>query len=94
LIDPLQEEEWIKFQTKYGIELLASIRIIRVEAVENLSNFKYIYSLLAKRQMIGYFRKNMSKIPVDNGSSLKILIALKIIALANITLIETYVLVV
>jgi hypothetical protein len=52
LIDPLQEEEWIKFQTKYGIELPASIRIIRVEAVENLSNFKYIYSLLAKNSSI------------------------------------------
>jgi hypothetical protein len=42
--------------------------------------------------MIGYFRKNMSNIPVDNGSSLNILITLKIIALANITLIETSVL--
>jgi hypothetical protein len=39
--------------------------------------------------MIGYFRKNMTKIPVDNGSSLNITITLKIIALANITLIET-----
>jgi hypothetical protein len=37
--------------------------------------------------MIGYFRKNMSKIPVDNGSSLSKLITLKIIALTNITLI-------
>jgi hypothetical protein len=53
------------------------------------ANFKYINSLLAKRRMIGYFRKNMSKIPIDNGSSLNILITLKIIALANITLIET-----
>jgi hypothetical protein len=45
--------------------------------------------------MIGYFRKNMSKIPVDNGSSLNKLITLKIIALTNITLIiETSVLVV
>jgi hypothetical protein len=39
--------------------------------------------------MIGYFRKNMSKIPVDNGSSLNKLVTLKIIALTNITLIET-----
>jgi hypothetical protein len=39
--------------------------------------------------MIGYFRKNMSKIPVDNGSSLNIPITIKIIALTNITLIET-----
>jgi hypothetical protein len=39
--------------------------------------------------MIGYFRKNMSKIPGDNGSSLSKLITLKIIALPNIALIET-----
>jgi hypothetical protein len=42
--------------------------------------------------MIEYFQKNMSKIPVDNGSSLNKLITLKIIALTNITLIETSVL--
>jgi hypothetical protein len=39
--------------------------------------------------MIGFFRKNMSKIPGDNGSSLNITITLKINVLANITLIET-----
>jgi hypothetical protein len=39
--------------------------------------------------MIRYFRKNMSKIPADNGSSLNKLITIKIIALTNITLIET-----
>jgi hypothetical protein len=39
--------------------------------------------------MIQYFRKNMSKIPGDNGSSLKKLITIKIITLTNITLIET-----
>jgi hypothetical protein len=39
--------------------------------------------------MIGYFWKNMSKIPDDNGSSLNKLITLKINVLANITLIET-----
>jgi hypothetical protein len=39
--------------------------------------------------MIRYYRKNMSKIPSDNGSSLYKLITLKIIALTNITLIET-----
>jgi hypothetical protein len=44
--------------------------------------------------MIEYLWKNMSKIPGDNGSSLKKLITIKIIALTNITLIETYVLVV
>jgi hypothetical protein len=42
--------------------------------------------------MIGYFRKNMSKIPGDNRSSLNITITIKIIALTNITLIETSVL--
>jgi hypothetical protein len=54
--------------------------------------FKVINSLLGKRHMIEYFRKNMSKIPVDNGSSLNITMTLKIIALTNITLIETSVL--
>jgi hypothetical protein len=44
--------------------------------------------------MIQYFRKKTSNIPVDNGSSLNIPITIKIIALANITLIETSVLVV
>jgi hypothetical protein len=39
--------------------------------------------------MIQYFRKNMSKIPGDNGSSLNITITIKIIALTNIRLIET-----
>ena len=34
-------------------------------------------------------RKNTSNIPVDNGSSLNITIRIKIIALTNITLIET-----
>jgi hypothetical protein len=44
--------------------------------------------------MIQYFRKKTSNISVDNGSSLNIPITIKIIALANITLIETSVLVV
>ena len=38
--------------------------------------------------MIGFFEKNRSYIPVDNGSSLNITIRIKIIALTNITLIE------
>jgi hypothetical protein len=44
--------------------------------------------------MIGCFRKNMSNILGDNGSSLNITITItiKIIALTNITLIETSVL--
>jgi hypothetical protein len=41
-----------------------------------------------------YFRKKTSNIPVDNGSSLNIPVTIKIIALSNITLIETSVLVV
>jgi hypothetical protein len=44
--------------------------------------------------MIQYFRKNMSKIPVDNGSSLNKLITIKINVLANITITKTSVLVV
>jgi hypothetical protein len=39
--------------------------------------------------MIQIFSKTPSKIPGDNGSSLSKLITLKIIALADITLIET-----
>ena len=42
--------------------------------------------------MIGFFEKNRSYIPGDNGSSLNIPITIKIIALANITVIETCVL--
>jgi hypothetical protein len=42
--------------------------------------------------MIGFSGKNMSNIPVDNGSSLNLPITLKIIALTNITLIEISVL--
>jgi hypothetical protein len=34
--------------------------------------------------MIEYFRKNMSNIPGDNGSSLNITITIKTIALTNI----------
>jgi hypothetical protein len=44
--------------------------------------------------MIQYFRKNMSKIPVDNGSSLNKLITKIINILANITITKTSVLVV
>jgi hypothetical protein len=44
--------------------------------------------------MIQYFRKKRSNIPVDNGSSRNIPITIEIIALTNITLIETSVLVV
>jgi hypothetical protein len=94
LIDPVLEEDWIKLQTKYGIELPTSVKIIRLNQLKIWAKIKHINSLLAKRRMIGYFRKNMSKIPVDNGSSLNKLITLKIIALTNITLIETSVLVV
>jgi hypothetical protein len=42
--------------------------------------------------MIRYFKEKMSNIPGDNGSSLNITITIKIIALTNITLIETSVL--
>jgi hypothetical protein len=39
LITLLRDEEQSQFQTKYGIELPASIRIVRVKTVENLSKF-------------------------------------------------------
>ena len=57
------------------------------------SIFKYFSSLLVKDTHDRIFRKNTSYIPVDNGSSLNIPIPIKIIALANITVIETSVLV-
>jgi hypothetical protein len=44
----LTNEERSQFQTKYGIELTASIRIVRVEAVILGANLKYINSLLEK----------------------------------------------
>jgi hypothetical protein len=53
--------------------------------------FKYINSLSLRDDI---FRKNMSKIPVANGSSLNKLITLKIEVLANITITKTSVLVV
>ena len=55
-------------------------------------NFNYLNSLLVKDTHDRIFRKNTSYIPVDNGSSLNIPITIKIIALANITVIETCVL--
>ena len=39
-----------------------------------------------------FFEKNASNIPVDNGSSLNVTIAIKISALVNITIIETSIL--
>ena len=42
--------------------------------------------------MIGFFEKNTSYIPGDNGSSLNIPITIKFIALPNIAVIETPVL--
>jgi hypothetical protein len=90
LIGLIQKEEWSKWKPKYGIELLTSIQFIWVVLVKIRAKIKHIYSLLAKRRiMIGYFQKNMSKIPVDNESSLNVTVTLKIIALTYITLIET-----
>jgi hypothetical protein len=48
------------------------------------AKIKHINSLLAKRHMIQYFRKNMSKIPGDNNNNIHIL--------THITLIETSIL--
>jgi hypothetical protein len=62
------------------------LKLLKIWAI-----FKYINSLLEKETNDRIFSKNMPKIPGDNGSSLNKLIAIKIIALTNITLIETYV---
>jgi hypothetical protein len=48
LIDLIQSIEWIKLQTKYGIEVPASTRIVQVEAVKIGKKFNYINSLLEK----------------------------------------------
>jgi hypothetical protein len=58
-----------KFYTKYGIELPASTRIVRVEAVENLRNFTYINSLLEKEthDWIFFFEKTCPRYPVIMG---------------------------
>ena len=45
-----------------------------------------------KTRIILFYLKNTSNIPVDDGSSLNIPITVKIIALANVTVIETSVL--
>jgi hypothetical protein len=64
------------------------LKLLKIRAT-----FKFINSLLGKRHIIQFLKKNMSKIPGDNGSSLSKLIAMKIIVLNNIKLIETSVLV-
>ena len=51
--------------------------------------FEYINSLLEKDAHDRIFRKNRSYISGDNGSSLNVTIRMKIIALTNITVIET-----
>jgi hypothetical protein len=95
LIRLVQGEDRIKLQTKYKIELPASTWIVRVEAVQNLGNFlAYKLPLRKETHDTIFLKKNMSNIPGDNGSSLNILITVKIIALTHITLIETSVTVV
>jgi hypothetical protein len=39
MVTLLRDEEQSQFQTKNGIELLASIQIVRVKTVETLSEF-------------------------------------------------------
>jgi hypothetical protein len=46
-----------KYQTKYGIELPTSVKIIMLFQLKIWAIFKHINSLLAKRRMIGYFQK-------------------------------------
>ena len=53
----------------------------------------YLNSLLVKDTHGRIFRKNRSNMPVDNGSSINVTIRIKIIALTNIILLETSVLV-
>jgi hypothetical protein len=51
--------------------------------------FKYNLSLRKETHDTIFSKKNMSKIPVDNGSSLNKLITLKINVLANISVTKT-----
>jgi hypothetical protein len=63
------------------------IKLMKICAI-----FEYIISLLVKDTHDRIFRKNTSNIPVGNGSSLNITIPIKIIALTNIRIIKTTVL--
>jgi hypothetical protein len=77
----------LSMESNYRPQLgLFELKLLKIWA-----KFKHINSLLGKRHMIRIFSKNMSKIPVDNGSSLNKLITLQIIALTNITLIVIWI---
>jgi hypothetical protein len=77
-----------------GIELQTSTERIESKLLKIWALFKYINSLLVKETHDPIFQKKTSNIPVDNESSLNIPITIKIIALANRTLIEISVLIV
>jgi hypothetical protein len=82
LIDQKHEEEWTKITDKVWNRTTAHTEYLMVSTVSNLVKFwVYIYSVLQRDDWYRYFRKNMSNIPGDNGSSLNKLIKLKIIAL-------------
>jgi hypothetical protein len=59
-----------KFDTKYGIELPAFISTPALKLLSNWWKFKLINSLSLRDEWSDIFRKNTSKIPGDNGSSL------------------------
>jgi hypothetical protein len=97
LIDYTLNRRRINLNAKLSMEsnCRSHFKLFELNQLKIWANFKHINFLLGKRHMIRHFQKNLSKIPVDNGSSLNKLITLKIIALTNITLIiETSVLVV
>jgi hypothetical protein len=64
----IQEEEWFKLQTKYEIELAASILIIRVKAVRKMSGFElYKLSLSLRDELSDIFKKTCPTYPVIMG---------------------------
>ena len=78
-------QEWVQKKALVTVNRYEEVRFI-------WSCFNYLNSLLEKDAHDRIFRKNESYIPGDNGSSLNIPITMKIIALSNITVLETSVL--
>ena len=81
------------FNTNFIDEIQMSVLLTRSKNLGWIGSiFRYLNSLLVKDTHDRIFRKNTSYIPSDNGSSFNIPITIKIIALSNITVIETSVL--
>jgi hypothetical protein len=88
-----RDKYWMRNDPNSRLSMESNCRpqlgLFKLNQLKIWRNFKYINSLLGKRHMIRYFRKSMSNIPGDNGSSLKKLIAKIFDVLANITITKT-----